>query len=563
MTDALELDRSVAESSGARRTSDRTMTWLAVLAVVAPFVVAGIRLNLTSTMELGGDAALTDLHTADAARWVQLVGPWESADAAHPGPIWFCLLAVVRAVLGASGTGLVAASLALHALSAALLVLSVGRTRRWERPLLAVVVLLLVLRLPPTSLVQVWSPAALLLPTALALVLAARAATGSLPALVGVALAGTVLVQTDVRTVPLVGLLAVVAVAGLVLAWRRPERAGGHGPARSASPDHSSLRRLDRRARLVVLAGALAVVALWVPPLWQQLRPGPRGGNLGRLAHSVLGSSAEPATTWGGALSGVGQLLGLPVRGGPAGPAALDVGSLTVGAALAVALQLAGACALVWLARRLGRPFVAALGLVLLCATAAGVLAARSVHGPLPTGALWWAAVLPALLVFGAACVLAELLGSRVPGARRRWRPVFAAALVVGAVLATVTLSRGAGDLAGQPGVVATAELLEQAVPRQEGDRPLVLDIRDARLWPTVAGVAVELERSGRQTSVDEPWEEMFGSTRARTGDELWRVTLVAAADAPQVPFGAVIGTVGTEIGDTAVVLSRLAQPAG
>jgi len=547
MGDAVELDRPVAERPARANTSARGLTWLSVLAVTVPFLVIGIRFNLTGSFFPGGDAALADLHARDAVGLGQLVGPWVSSEASQPGPTWFYLLAVVRSVFGDSGTGLVAASLTLHALAAALLVLAVGRTRTWERPVLALIVVLLVVQLPATTFLQVWGPAAMLLPTALALVLAARACTGSLPALSGLAVVGTVLVQTDIRTLPLLALLVVVAATGIVRTWRHV----GSGEEDVVAP-----ARTSRRGRFLVLVGAVATVGSWVPPVWQQLRPGPRGGNLGRLAHEVLGSSPEPPVAWRAAVSGVGRALGLTVGTEPAGSVPLDVAGPSLGAALAVAAQLAAGAALIWAARRRGRPFIAALGLVVVIATVAAVFAARLVPGQLTSGSVLWVAVLPVLTLAGAAWLLVEGLLTARPRSRRRGHPALGAILVAAAVLAGVVLADGAGDLPSQPGVEAAAELVEQSVPQQEGEA-LVLEVRDPRTWQTVAGLADELERSDRQIAVGEPWVEAFGGTRTATGHETWRVTLVAVADAPAVPYGSVIGTVVTDLGETAVVLGQ------
>lgn len=548
-----ELDRPVVERPTGERGRARSLTGLSVLAVVLPFLAVGIRLNLTGAFTPGGAAALADLHTRDAAGLEQLVGPWVSPGASQPGPVWFYLLAALRSVYGDSGTGLVAASLTLNALAAALLVLAVGRTRPWDRPLLALVLVLVVVRLPPATFLQVGAPIAMALPMALALVLAARAAIGSVPALAGLAVVGTVLVQTDVGTAPLVALLAVVAVAGCFRAWRRSS-----GDPRPAGPPAQGG---GARGRLLVLVGALATVVLWIPPLWQQVRPGPRGGNLGRLAHELFGSSPEAVLSWRGAASTVGQLLGAPLRGEPVGPVTLDVAGGAPAAILAVVGQLAAAVTLAWMARRQGRPFVAALGLVLVVATVAAVFAARSVQGQLPGGSVLWVVVLPVLLLAGVTWLLAGALVAGHPGAGSRGRPVVGAALAVSAVAAAVVLFGGADDLAGQPGVEAAAELVEQSVPAQQDDKALVLEVRDPRSWPTVAGLANELARADRRVALEEPWVEAVGARRAATGEGTWRVTLVAVADVPAVPYGSVIGTVETDLGETAVVLGQVAPP--
>jgi hypothetical protein len=364
MGDAAGLDRPAAERVRTDHRAAPMLSLVSLLAVVLPFLLVGVRYNLTGTLLLGGDPALVALNVRDASGLGQFVGPSSGLGWSHPGPSWFYLLAGFGALLGPSGAGLVAATLAVHAGFAALLVAAVGPAPVWRRPLMALVVLGYVLWMPAAVFVEVSHPYALLLPTALAAVLAVRAAAGSMPALAGLAAVASFLVQTHVGTVALIGALAIYAGAGL-----------GWQAFRRRSPG------LGGRDLLLVVGGALLALLSWLPPVWQQLRPATAGqGNLSRVAHEVLAvDPAAQAVSWREALAGTGRLLALPVFGWPVPPGG-EAAGLPLGAVLAVVGEILVATLLVWFAWRRRALVPAGVGVAVLIATAGAVVGPRNVQ---------------------------------------------------------------------------------------------------------------------------------------------------------------------------------------
>jgi hypothetical protein len=541
MANAAGLALPVADPAGSQDRPGPMLTVLSLLAVVLPFLAAGVHLNLTGTLMPGGEQALLALDVRDAAGVDQLVGTWTGMGWAQPGPVWLYVLAGLEGLFGATATGLVAASLTVHATFAALLVLAVGRSRPWYRPLMALVVLGFVLRMPAEVFVQPFDSYAVLLPTSLALVLGARAATGSVPALGGLVAVGSFLVQTHIRTAPLVAFVGVVAVVGLArqLAGRRSPRPG-------------------RRDLALALGGVVVAAAMWVPPLRQQLNPGGGRGNLSWAVRELLGGEGMlPTQTWRQAFSAVGQLLGAPVYGWPATAGVVDTSSRSVTVVLALVGQAAGAMLLIVLARRMREPFVAALGAVVLAGSAAAPVAAKTVEGQLDSSSIFWVTVLPAVLLFGWASLAASLVHRARPVPARWARPAVAVALVVSAVLAGVVLLRTAAALPDEPGVGEALDVVRGGLPAAGTNDPVLLDIGATDLWPTAAGLVALMEQAGEPVRVGDTWVELVGSDRGAAGDENWRVTLVAEAGVAQVPFGAVIGAATTRAGDAALILSR------
>ena len=212
----IRVDRPVATAP--RPTRLLPSGSLAVLLAALPCTLAAVAVLLAGrSIDLAGDQALIALDTGDAANFRQQLGPYSRYGWTHPGPVWLYLLAGPYVALGRSGAALSAAVLLGQALAAAAVVAAVaGRRPRWRMPLAALVVVVYVLRVPVESLAALWNPAVLALPLAAMILLAARAATGSLPALAWAAFAGTFLVQTHLGTVPVVGAVAAALLLSLI-----------------------------------------------------------------------------------------------------------------------------------------------------------------------------------------------------------------------------------------------------------------------------------------------------------------------------------------------------------
>jgi hypothetical protein len=530
---------------------------LAVVAVLVPFGVVGIRYGLQGELSFGGDQALIQLDLLDLLDLHQGVGLYSRMGWAHPGPAWLVLLAPFYGLFGSTGAALTAASLLVHGLMAALVVVAAGFGGRWHRPAAAAVVLAYVLRMPAADFVGVWNPFALLLPTALLLLVAARACRGSVVAGVGTLVVGSYLVQTHVGTVPLAGAVGLVVVVVLGVQWVR---------SRSVRPGRSTV--------LGLVASSVLLVAMWVPPVVQQLTATGEG-NLRMLADSILhGDPTAVSPSWSDTVSTVGQQLGASVFGWPALPAVVDPTILTPAVVAAVAVQVLACLMVAVLGLRTGVPAAGWLALVTLVATLAGIVSVHSITGLLLNYLVLWISILPAVALLAGIILVGGWAGRRVartvpsPPADRRL-PDARAAGVLTAVGATVlamglavgtTLSlQSAAPLGpgGQPGVVAAANLAVGALPGPDGaDARVLLDIRDVDTWTTATAVALRLEQAGYHVTVADEWVYGFGQDRRADGDETWVVSL-ASAPAGTPPLDGQVGTVTGQNGELAVAVTR------
>ncbi len=503
------------------------------LLVVAPFAVAAGRVfTVPGQLMFAGDQALIGLDVHDAARLEQLVGPYSRYGWAHPGPIWFYLLAPVQQ-LGGDGAALVAAFAVVNALFAAALVLVVAQRSTVLAWVAAALVLGLVLRLPAEFLVVPWNPFALLLPTALLLVLGAAAVAGGRAALLlWTAVVGSFLVETHVGTLPMVGLVLVVTAAAAGYRSRR-------------DPRHRAPRR-----HLALPVTVLVLV--WVPPAAQQLAGATGQGNLSRIASFFLHPTGEVAANGlAGSVAAVARLLAMAPLGRGPGPWEVQHATSPGTALTVLLLQVAAAAGLVVTGRWCGLDRPAAVGALVLVALAAGVLAAYSATGPLYWYLIVWVAVLPLCTALGYAALAVALVARRRPAPNLRrgalaTAVVSAVALTVGASLSLVS---GLTALPDSPGVHAAVALADRAV----GERPvLTLRLSTHDHWPVAAGLVDELTGRGHRVLVDPSLADLVGSDRV-ANPPVGPVLVLTAADVPN--DGRLLGRFSTELGPAALYL--------
>jgi hypothetical protein len=208
----VEALRRRLSPSRARLVAGRTevaewWTLLGCLLVVAlpALTIAVGSLVARPDLHPGGDQAVIEIGTGNAAKLDQGLGPYSRFGWSHPGPSWYYLLAPLYRLLGEHSWAMTVAVAAVHAAAAAAIVLAVrcfGARRLFV--VAAAAVLLYVTSLPGEEWRAVWNPYALLLPAGLLLVLCAGAAAGSRLAPVGALLCGSFLIQTHIGTAPLV-----------------------------------------------------------------------------------------------------------------------------------------------------------------------------------------------------------------------------------------------------------------------------------------------------------------------------------------------------------------------
>lgn len=255
--------------------------WAARCAVVTPIVVAVVRALVNGWFPVGDDALLAvrayDVGTAHHP-WL---GSWTSAslvvgtDVNNPGPLYYELVAPFMWTIGRIWSIGAATAVGVGAINAAVAigVMSLGgrlggwRFERWTMLMVA----LLTWSMGSELLIDIWQPHALLLPFCALLLLTVGLLVGDLRLLPWWILAASLVLQTHVAYVYIVGALGLIGVVAVVRWW------GRHRP---------SAREVARRP-IVWWAVGVAVVC-WIQPVIEQLF-GPGRGNLARLASAAGG----------------------------------------------------------------------------------------------------------------------------------------------------------------------------------------------------------------------------------------------------------------------------------
>ena len=477
--------------------TDRRASVLAVAAVAGPFALLLARVAAVhGRLYQQGDLALADLAVRRAMRWHQLLGAYDRFGWHHPGPLWFYLVGALARVLGGAGLrSETAAAVVVDGLAAAGCVWLVGRLMGARAALVSAGLLgAAVVALGPVALWHAWTPYVVVLPTVLLCILAAGAAGGSGACLGAAALVATFCVQADLGVAPLAAVLTLGAGAGW-LARRAPWR--GWRPAVPA----------------LLLAGA--AVLCWLPPAIEQVEGSP--GNV-TLVWRFLTATHHRAGWSAAAVVERAQL-------GPVGLGRAGTAGLVVVAAIGAGAVLVG--------RRRARP-AAHLGVLCLAGSGVALAAGAAVVGPVYGYLVAWSV---APLLAGAVGLAGAATLRSAAGRPRRWVPVAAAVVMLagtgalwGRVAALPGLSRFSAGAVGRAWSALGAQLPPPGAT-------VHLDIRDASGWALAAGLADELDRSGRWFTVAPEWAYQYGGDRVGGAG-----TVVALARPGDPPVGRVVG---------------------
>ena len=280
------------------------MTIVAFTIVIVPFAVILGRLLFASGrhLYLPDDLALVDLHTRRALVWKQQLGAFDRFGWNHPGPAYFYLLSLAYRLLGSGARAMFFGATTINALAAVACVAVVRRRTTPARALWAAIVVCLLAVLLATvgpgsitysegalgALVSPWNPLIVILPLVLFVLLCAAAMDRSPLSLVGAALVGSFVIQTNISALPLVAaLLAVSAIVWAVRAVRHRARTtvelpvGSTPTADSTDPSPGAgSPPFTRREWAWVAAGVLVFGLMWLPPFIQQLTNHPGNATL-------------------------------------------------------------------------------------------------------------------------------------------------------------------------------------------------------------------------------------------------------------------------------------------
>ncbi|MDQ6617745.1 MAG: hypothetical protein M3083_24080 [Actinomycetota bacterium] len=574
-------DRAPSATSRNRRRTlspPSLITPLAALAVCLPYLLDLYRLiaSRSNAYPLQGDGAVEALYSMDAWRGHQLLGPYSRYGWHHPGPALFYLLALPYRLFGPRGPGMYVGVVLLNMAALAAVVVVVGR--RWG-PLLgawsAICLIVLRLSLGAAFFSNIWNPYVIVVAMVLFVVLAANGATGSPPSLAWALAVGTFLVQTHVSTAPAVGIVLLLAVGAWAMRRRRDRQRGGGGaePVDGAGAGAGA----GPVATPATLAGIAVTVLLWVPPVIDAF--GGRASNLYKIAAFFTTShSTHPIRE--AIKTSLASVTSVPfgVQVSATETMARSHRQLLVGAATIV--LLAGVAALV--SRLRHQPLGMWLVVLSLAGLGAGVVGGTRVVGPilfyLP---LWQAfALITLLLALGASILAPARLPSAqpvhdggvdpVPGSARRLGFPGAVGAVIGvavgvtAIALSVVALRHTTPSSGPEliflnpsyrDIAMAADTIEAKLT--PNDRVVRVTIGSDSLWPTVAGIILDLERHGYRTTVAGPtqdWTFYFGTSRRPTGRE--------PVDVEFFPTGAGLapgsaGTPLTTIKDLSIFLNR------
>jgi hypothetical protein len=437
-------------------------------------------------------------------------GPYSRYGWRHPGPLYFYLLAPIYAAGGFGTPALKLGVLLINLAAFAFLVRVLSKhVAAGPRLVLLGFLVLYVVRASP-FLSSVWNPHAVLLPLALALVLAAAVGSGHARYLPALAAVTSYVAQTNVALVPAT---AAAVMTALVLL---------HGEL-TASTKARAWVAWRSIWKSVVAAAAVSFV-LWLPSLVEQVRGNP--GNMTQLAQffsapNHRGQMAIDAwRAWADNFSVVlwaKPAIGWGSRFVPQG------GTLASVLALAIVVLLHG------VRRRAAsrdHALVRSLGTVVFVASVVALWACTSIKDEINDYSVFWISVLG---VLGAGVVLGlglEWVTQRLgrPGwPRAGWVGQAAAVASMIAVTASGGLAfqeqrRAAEERARSWPIVSrlSTGLLHYMV--LNGIRRPAFEMENQ--WSDAAGVILRLHRRGQRLAVMPDREFMFGPQFRLSGTE-------------------------------------------
>ena len=510
--------------SDARRSAKRG-TYLLLALVLLPFGVEWVRLQFfgSRVLFLTEDIAIADYNTRLAMHGQMFVGVYDRYGWHHPGPALYYVFAAFYWVFGSAPRTLFATSLLLALLSVGASVLVVQRragAAAGRACALAGGLFLIFLAQSTTSpnsldvmsiLTSPWNPDVVIAPTLLFMVLAASAVDDA-PSMAGMLVIGSFLVETDIGTAPLVGIVSVGVICTALgrfvyRRWIRTKPGAKAEKSTAAAPARSAWRR----PMLSMILGAAFLGLIWWPPLLQQ-----------RSSHGNLTAIGNFYAHHGNALTRNGLLTTFDylAKAASGSGVARSAGLATVPFAHAVialtAVIIVLAATALAVRRRPG--YLRSLVLVVAVGLLASALAGNDVVGPTFGYLMEWALGVAAALVFAAAGTVGLLLSrnwGRMPVPGRR--TVLAVGSVVGctavaAILGVQAATYPALSSVSYPAIGRAAN--EAAVALRPSDLPTQIDLRANSLTAIdmYAGFVDALSRRGVDLVIEPIWFNSFGN---------------------------------------------------
>jgi hypothetical protein len=508
-----------------------------------------------------GDQALLELGARRAMHLDQLVGPYSRSGFHHPGPAVFYLLAPFVRFLEPRGPGLYLGAVILNAAALVTAVAVIWRRVGALAALWAAAVIdVFCLFLGVGTLREPWNPYLVIAPMVLFAVLWAAGWTGSTDAAVWAFVIGSYVLQTEVATA------AVIVLLCIALAIRIARRA--------RKRDRLTTRPRWGPSRVI---GCVVLVAMWVPTAVEPFRLHP--SNLSLLWDFFTSGHAEPQL--GRALGIADDAVSVVPFGNHDYVLALHRGPIAV--ATSLVLLAAGLILVLLLSRANRSPMSCALAASGVTGALVGTISLTRSDGPVYLYFALWLAYVPVTVMLA---VGVGLLGRDVTGVpteetlRPLGRPTqagrlpraavplcVAAAIIVSGLSVGADLNMGgvttttgsgpwpAGNAATAEGRHRTVEdtlAMSHAAEKvlHPADRWVGFNIGSTSVWPYVAGMVLELDQRGIQSTVaPAQWTLYFGDERS-SGRPVNVLFSVYPAGGPSPPDGSTVTAVidGTSI---------------
>jgi hypothetical protein len=483
-------------------------------------VVEAIRIAASSHPQIfAGDIALIDLGARDAWQGHQVLGPYSRFGWHHPGPALFYLMALPVRLMG-DGPGVNLTAVLINAAAAVGAVALVWRragvtAALWTSAALTAFAVVLT----PDFVRNPWTPYVVVIPLVVLALLLADGATGHPVMLVWALALGSAIIQTDISTLPVVGLLFVVAGASVAVRWWR---------GRQATPDGRIGRSGSRPHLGWLLGGGLGLTVLvWVPPVISAVRD--RHNNflsLGKFfIHHHPTHSLHEATH-----AGFVALTVLPFglwNEAHRTHIQIVLGALGIAGVGLVALGV-GAKRRQW--------FGVGLVVAALLSIVGGIVALTRVVGPIEDYLALWMSFAPVVLLIGLGVSLFGPSSTIIPAGSAAsrdgaWVQGGLPSVVVGAAVALLAVGFGTASVVNDVHTPAVwtrndpvmTDLNKDLRPAlAPSDRLVGIRILTHAAWPEASGLVLDLERHGRRATVGGPddWTFMFGDRRRPNGRE-------------------------------------------
>lgn len=466
-----------------------------------------------------GDGGVLELYTLHASHGQWALGPYSRFGWYHPGPFYIYALVPFYLASGRHSLGLTAGALAINVVVFAISALVLVRHAAPTMTAAVMGALAVYLLRAPQIVTSTWNPHVLLLAYAALLITGAAVASGRLALLPQVALLATFIAQTHVGLAPVALALAAVAlITGL----------------RATS---------QSRGRWLGIT-ALALLATWLPPLWDQVAD---TGNIGRLLAFFAETSTTPSrkdtfTVWTGTLLQPFMANFETAWGGAPPPMQRSAWMGTIAISEVGLLMVAS----VWMVKR-DRHVEAWLCRLSAVASLVALAAIARIRGGLVDHLTFWntmtgtlnAGVLLGVALIGIGDVVRARLGACacVAGAPRWFRAAVPLACAIAVLIlasdGAATLRQRRAELIAHPpkdSPLAQLYLATRAgIGRARLHRPLI-EVRGR--WGEAATIVVQLDKHGIPVGVEHTSAWLYGAPVAERGDEDGAVSVADVANA-------------------------------